>query len=354
MARVTLRDVAARVGVSVMTVSNVVNDNRQRVSPGTAARVEQAIAELGYVPNGVARSLVARRTRLVGLFLPARHDDVSLLGSPHDVAVTGAIEATLRRSDQHLMLRGIATRQDVLESLWRWNLDAIILMGFSDDELADLALPADVPTVVVDAYQDRADDGLDHPRAHSHVRSDDHEGGRLAGAHLTDLGHRRAVVIGPTGYRSRVVSERVAGFAEVLHEVGAPAPVVVDALTTYEEGVRAAPVIAGLEPRPTAVFATADILAAGLVTGFARLGLRVPGDLSVVGYDDIEIARRSSPPLTTVAQHTVLKGHTAAELVLDAIEQRHRSVVIPVELVERASTGPAGGAAGGVRQDPDA
>lgn len=348
MDTVTLKDVARAVGVSVMTVSNVVNGRLDRVSPATAARVELAVAELGYVPSAAARSLVARRSRLVGLLLPGRPDGVSLLGSPHDVAVTGALEARLRGRDHHLMLRGVGTAADVRDSVRRWGLDGVVVMGFTDTALAGLGLPPTLAAVLVDAEgASGGGPGAGAPR-HAHVRSDDRAGGRLAGTHLTGLGHRRLLLCGPVDAASRVVAERLAGFRQAAADAGLPADAVgaAHARTTYDEGVAlgarlAADVRAG---GVTAVFATADVLAAGVVRGLTGAGLRVPGDVSVLGYDDAELARQVTPRLSTVAQDTAGKGRLAAELLLGLMtgeDAAPRSATVPVTLVARESTGPA-------------
>lgn len=338
MDRVTLKDIAREVGVSVMTVSNVVNGRAGRVSPATTARVERAVAALGYVPSAAARALVARRTGLVGLLLPGGPDGTSLLASPHDVAVTGALEATLRRRDHHLMLRGVATAADVRDSVRRWGLDGVVVMGFTDEQVAALAVPPTTPAVLVDA---------DGGPAHARVRSDDHAGGRLAGAHLTGLGHRRLALAGPVAPAGGVVAARLAGLREAASAAGLPddAVLVLDAPPTYDAGVALA---AALAPdvragTVTAVLATADVLAAGLVRGLTGAGLRVPGDVSVLGYDDADLARQVTPRLSTVAQDTAGKGRLAAELLLGLVtgaDAAPRTATVPVALVPRESTGP--------------
>jgi LacI family transcriptional regulator len=354
---VTLKDVARAVGVSVMTVSNVVNGRLDRVSPATAARVERAVADLGYVPSAAARTLVARRSGLVGLLLPGRPDGVSLLGSPHDVAVTGALEAALRGRDHHLMLRGVGDARDVRDSVRRWGLDGVVLMGFTDAALGGLDLPPTLAAVLVDADGGAvggtgggAVGGTGGGPAHAHVRSDDRAGGRLAGAHLAGLGHRGLVLCGPVDGASRVVAERLAGFREAAADAGLPAGTVrtAHARTTYDEGVAlggrlAADVRAGAV---TGVFATADVLAAGVVRGLTDAGLRVPADVSVLGYDDADLARQVTPRLSTVAQDTAGKGRLAAELLLGLVTgdgAGPRSASVPVALVARESTGPAAG-----------
>ncbi|WP_203667355.1 LacI family DNA-binding transcriptional regulator [Cellulomonas pakistanensis] len=343
MDTVTLKDVARAVGVSVMTVSNVVNGRLDRVSPATAARVEAAVADLGYVPSAAARTLVARRSGLVGLLLPGRADAASLLGSPHDVAVTGALEAALRRHDHHLMLRGVTTAADVRDSVRRWGLDGVVLMGFTDAAVAGLDLPTTLPAVLVDA-------GGPAGPTQARVGSDDLGGGRLAGKHLTGLGHRRLVLCGPADGTSGVVEARLAGFRAAASAAGLPASAVrvLDARTTYGDGVAlgsrlAADVRAGAV---TAVLATADVLAAGVVRGLTDAGVRVPDDVSVLGYDDAELARQVTPRLSTVGQDTGGKGRLAAELLLGLVTGDGagvRAATVPVALVARESTGPAPG-----------
>ncbi|NHT18438.1 LacI family transcriptional regulator [Cellulomonas sp. IC4_254] len=331
--------------MSVMTVSNVVNGRTERVSPATAARVERAVADLGYVPSAAARSLVARRSRLVGLLLPGRPDGVSLLASPHDVAVTGALEAALRERDHHLMLRGVGDAADVRDSVRRWGLDGVVVMGFTDAALAGLDLPPAVPAVLVDV--DGGTGPAERP-ARAHVRSDDRAGGRLAGAHLAGLGHRGLLLCGPVDGASRVVAERLAGFREAAADAGLPADAVrvAHARTTYDEGVALGPRLADdvRAGTVTAVLATADVLAAGVVRGLTDAGLRVPADVSVLGYDDAELARQVTPRLSTVAQDTAGKGRLAAELLLGLVtgeDAAPRSATVPVALVARETTGPA-------------
>jgi LacI family transcriptional regulator len=203
-------------------------------------------------------------------------------------------------------------------------------MGFTDDGLRELAIPDDVPTVVIDAAA--------AGRAGA-VRTDDEGGGRLAGQHLRALGHRQVVFCGPVDSRSPVVAGRLAGLRDAL----GGDPVTVGARTTYEDGLAAGERIAREHPSATAVFATADLLAAGIQAGLVRAGRRVPQDVSVLGFDDADLARYVSPRLSTVRQDTAGKGRAAAELLLGLIhgDATTRVVRLGVELVARESTGPA-------------
>jgi LacI family transcriptional regulator len=271
--------------------------------------------------------------------MPASQRDVSLLASPHDSAVAGAIEAALRAKDYHVMIRGAAGARDVRDSVQRWALDGVVLMGFTDDELRALDVASGVPTVVVDASFGEGSTFL-------HVRSDDFAGGRLAAEHLTALGHRRLVFCGPVRSKSRVVSDRLAGFRAGVAAAGLDQDAVelVDAWTTYEAGILIGAALAERPgPRPTGLFATADILAAGIMRGLADAAVAVPRELSVVGYDDAELALFVTPRLTTVAQDTRRKGQAAAQLLVSAIEgaPTPRSAGVDVALVVRESTAAA-------------
>lgn len=339
--RVTLRDVAARAGVSMMTVSNVVNGNSARVSAATARRVREVAAELGYVPSASARSLAARSSRIIGLLIPATGTD-SLTISPHNTAILGQIERELRKHDYHLLLRGIADPEEVTIALKSWNLDGAILLGFHEAELARISGPA------VDAARVLCIDGYIEGPLTFGVRSDDFTGARLAAAHLLELGHREIVFAGPPPAPSGVVHHRLDGFRRAFSEAGArwderltePVPA-----TTHEHGRALGRRLRRDHPEVTAVFATADILAIGVMAGLAEAGLSVPGDVSVVGFDDLDLCRLVTPNLTTVAQDIAAKAATAVDLLLGSIaDDRHppEPVTLDVHLVIRDSTAPPG------------
>lgn len=339
--RVTLRDVAAAAGVSMMTVSNVVNGNSARVSAATAGRVRRAADELGYVPSASARSLAARSSRIIGLLIPAADSD-SLTISPHNVAILGQIERELRKHDYHLLLRGIADPEEVTTALKSWNLDGAILLGFHEAELARVNGPA------VDAARVLCVDGYIEGPLTFGVRSDDYAGARLAAAHLLDLGHRAIVFAGPPPAPSGVVHHRLDGFRRAFADRGLAwderllAPV---AATTHDHGRELGARLRRDHPDATAVFATADILAVGVMAGLTETGVAVPRQVSVVGFDDLELCRLVTPRLTTVAQDLTAKATTAVDLLLRSIENDEHPtepVTLDVELVVRDSTAPPG------------
>lgn len=337
--RVTLREVAAEAGVSMMTVSNVVNGNSARVSAATAQRVRRVAAELGYVPSASARSLAARSSRVIGLLIPAADSD-SLTISPHNTAILGQIERELRKRDYHLLLRGIAGPEEVTTALKSWNLDGAILLGFHEDALANISGPA------VDAARVLCIDGYVEGPLTFGVRADDVTGARLAAAHLLAQGHREIVFAGPPPAPSGVIHHRLDGFRQAYAQAGAEwderlAESVV--ATTHEHGRDLGRRLRAAHPNASAVFATADILAIGVMAGLAEAGLSVPGDVSVVGFDDLDLCRYVTPKLTTVAQDITAKASTAVDLLLRSIEDDEHPaapVTLDVRLVVRDSTAP--------------
>lgn len=335
--RVTLRDVAERAGVSPMTVSNVINGNRARVSPETIERVRRIAAELGYVPSASARSLSARSSRLIGLLVPTADED-SLMLSPHNVAMVGQIERELRRFGYHLLLRGIADQREVTEALQSWSLDGAILLGFLDEEIDGLTGETGVHLLAIDSY-------AGNPLTVG-PRSDDFAGGRLAARRLLDLGHRRIVFAGPAFTGVGVVHERFEGFLAAYAEIGVEwdERLIETVNTTHADGLALGRELPSRHPGATAVFATADILAIGIMRGLAEAGVRVPEEVSVVGFDDLDLCEYVVPRLTTVSQDITAKATTAVRLLVEAIEKGTRPaepVTVAVSLVERDSTAAA-------------
>ncbi|HEX6346064.1 LacI family DNA-binding transcriptional regulator [Umezawaea sp.] len=334
--RVTLRDIADEAGVSMMTVSNVVNGNKARVSPETIERVRRIVAERGYVPSASARSLAAKSSRLIGLLVPAADED-SMMISPHNVAIAGQIERELRKRGYHLLLRGIAHPDEVTEALQSWSLDGAVLLGFLDEELDRLtkATIGGVRVLAVDSYSEN--------RITTGVRADDFAGARLAAEHLIGLGHRRILFAGPAFSDVGVVHQRFEGFLHAFAEAGLTWDdgLIETVNTTHADGLEVGRRLLAAHPSATAVFATADILAIGIMEGVADSGATVPDDLSVIGFDNLDLCAYVTPKLTTVAQDIGEKAATAVRMLIGSIEggeQPREPVTIGVDLVERAST----------------
>ncbi|WP_240037670.1 LacI family DNA-binding transcriptional regulator [Glycomyces paridis] len=321
-----------------MTVSNVVNGKQSRVSAATRERIMRIVKERGYIPSASARSLAGRTSRLVGLLVPAA-GEASLTIDPHTVEVVGMMERELRRLDYHLMLRGIARREEITEALRSWNLDGAVLLGFQDSEIDRLKAAAigGVALVAMDSYSA-------NPLA-LEVRSDDFGGAELAVRHLIALGHRRIAFAGPGFSATGVVRERFEGYRKVLAENGiAFDPDLVSTVDIgHAEGEAHGRWLAAERPDVTAVFTTADLLAIGVVEGLANAGRSVPGDVSVVGYDNADIASYVTPKLTTVAQDLPGKAAETVRLMMDRLAGKARpeqATTLQVRLVERETAAP--------------
>lgn len=327
-----MSDVAALAGVSHQTVSRVVNGH-PHVAPRTRERVERAIAQLGYRPNHAARALVTGCSRTLGLV--AVHLD------HHGPAQTLiGLEEAARRAGYSLSVcipddTGAAAVREAVDRLVAHRVDAVLALSTYDDAAEAIRLldtPVPLVTVAVPGAGDRPAVGVDQ-----------HAGARLATAHLLALGHRTVHhVTGPAG--SQETRSRIAGWRDELAAAGArvPAPLAGDwsASSGHAAGRQvAARIRAGEEV--TAVFSGNDQMALGLLAALREEGLSVPGEVSVVGFDDLPEAPYLSPPLTTVRQDFAELGRRGVQLVLSRLagEDRVPAPVVP-ELVVRASTGP--------------
>jgi LacI family transcriptional regulator len=327
-----MKDVAARAGVSLGTVSNVLN-RPELVSERTRRKVQMAIDALGFVRNDSARQLRGGTSRMIAFVM----FDVS---NPFftDVARGAQTAADAAGLALYLCNSGEdATRQAAfLDLLEQQRVEGVLITPIDPGDPRITALAGRGTPVVVVARGGAL--------GHCSVTVDDVLGGDLAVTHLLDTGHRHIAFVGRSGDRGHI-SDRLAGAHRAVDREGAePLTVLETTRLDIVEGRRAGERLAGIPAsrRPTAVFCANDLLALGVLQQTVRLGLRVPDDLAIVGYDDIEFAEAATVPLTTVAQPRHLLGHTAVELLLDksrmAGPAEAREIVFEPELVVRAST----------------
>lgn len=328
----SMKDVALRAGVSLGTVSNVLN-RPELVSERTRQRVQAAIAELGFVRNESARQLRGGGSRTLAYVVL----DTS---NPFFTDVAEGVQEAADGAGLALFLCNSAedsNRQaSFLDLLEQQRVEGVLItpVDVSDPRISALA-GRGTPVVIVD--RGAGPDGCS-------VAVDDVLGGDLAVTHLLETGHRRiAFVGGPRAIGQ--VTDRIAGAEKaVARSPGSDLVIVETAALNVAEGRRAGERIAGMPAarRPTAAFCANDLLALGLLQQMVRLGLRVPDDLAIVGYDDIEFAEAAAVPLTSVSQPRQLLGRTAAELLLEEARNpeshEHQQVVFAPELVVRAST----------------
>ncbi|MFI8256634.1 LacI family DNA-binding transcriptional regulator [Streptomyces filamentosus] len=326
--RPTSRDVARTAGVSQATVSLVLGDKwRGRVSERTADAVRAAARELGYRPNLAARNLRLGRTRTALLVVPA------LTNEFFAHVYTGAADAAARHGFGVVLYPspdGTGPARDPFASA-QAALDGVLASSMATAAL-DAFRGGDLPLVMLDS--DPAE-----PGAAAHVNLDVAEGMRLVTGHLLALGHRRFLHLASAA-PSWTFDVRAAVLAGALR--GTEVRTVRAPLTVADAREAAGAALAAPGPRPTAVICDDDILAAGVCKAARRLGLRVPEDLSVTGFDDMALATAVEPELTTVRLPAEEFGRRGVEALLGVLAgDPPRPAVLPVELVPRASTGPA-------------
>ncbi len=309
-AMVTIKHVARRAGVSVATVSRVLNQSAV-VSPETEERVREVVAQLGYTPHGAARSLITNRTMTVGVLLP------DLYGEFFSEVIRG-IDQVARQQGYHLLVANAGGGKSALEagldSMWG-RVDGLIVMSPEMSQRAShQSLPEGFPMVLVNC-----------PPSDLHCASlamANYEGAAAMTRHLLGLGHRRiAVIRGPdANFDAR---ERLRGYRDALKKAGLGPDPSLEFAGDFREasGYQAATQILALPARPTAVFATNDGMALGALFAFREAGLRLPEDLALGGFDDIPMARYMEPALTSVHVDISALGQRAALKLFLALQQ---------------------------------
>jgi DNA-binding LacI/PurR family transcriptional regulator len=325
-----MADVAKLAGVSIQTVSRVLNDNGYVAEP-TRERVEKAIAMLGYTPNAAARTLKTGRSRMIGV---ATYD-TTLYGP---ASTLSAIERAAHAADYFTSITTLPSLDRdslaaALERLQRQGVDGILVIA--PLTAAVNTLPYLISSVPLLAVETGPDQGIPV------VAIDQVSGARLATQHLLGLGHSTVHhVAGPDGFLE--AHQRQRGWRAALEAAGASVPPPVVGAWTPRSGFDAGNELLARHT-PTAIFCANDQMTLGLLRALRQAGASVPGDISVVGFDDIPEAAYFEPPLTTVRQDFGEVGRRGLQLLLDQITagpSPDRHVTISPEMIIRASTGP--------------
>ncbi|TCC28905.1 LacI family DNA-binding transcriptional regulator [Kribbella speibonae] len=328
---VTLDDVARRAGVSRSAASRVIN-NAPHVSKAKRDAVLRAVHDLGYVPNASARALATNQVGAVVLALSA--EDPQVFADPFFAEVIVGVTSVLEETDLELMvmLATSARGQTRLEQLLRTRqADGVMLMSMhGDDPIARLAEQSDVPVV----FGGRPVNF--EPRYY--VDADNRGGARLATEHLVAIGRRRIATI--TGRMDEGAgTARYKGYQEALAVAGLDAGRVVHGDFTEDGGGRAMAELLARHPDLDAVFVASDQMAIGALRVLKDAGKSVPGDVAVVGFNDIATARHTAPPLTTISQPIQSLGREMARMLLTLTSGDTPSpLILPTRLVQRAST----------------
>ena len=332
---VTIKDLAAYTGVSATTISNVIHGKSNRVSAETVAKVNAAIKELGYTPNMSARSLVSKSSRVIAFINHViTRDNSNMMEDPFLSSSIGVIESELRRHGYYLMLRTVRTSEELANFLQNWNVDGLFLTGVFHDSFYDSLSSYTIPTVLLDSYVRQENI--------YNVGLEDFKGSHLATSHLIRHGHKRIAYASPFMKDGGVLQERFLGYKAALMEHNIPFDPML--LFEYEmdtvESCHAAAADIASHKDVTAVVAAADQLAIGIMGGLHAQGLRVPEDISIIGFDDIQMSQMVIPPLTTIHQDMYEKAQTAVRIMLQLLEGTEpvdSNVILPISLTERGS-----------------
>ena len=326
MKKVSIKDVAHEAGVSVTTVSHILNHNEKRFSKETITKVLNAKETLGYFPNKNAQQLRGSKIKLIGVLLPS-------LTNPFFSTIMQSMDQN-KPDDVDLFF--LTTTGKELESnikqLVERGMDGLIIGRLIENpEALDTYLKKrNVPYVVLDQSEDHGFTDI--------IRTDEEAGGQLAAEHLIRLGHRSLAIIAPYQMMANM-KDRVQGFMTYCRDYQLSEPLFMQTELSKAGGASIVPAI--LESNATAVFAINDEMAIGIMRGLADRGLSVPADLSVVGYDDIDFARYMIPSLTTIAQPMEDIGALALTLIMKKIQSpdsNPEKVELPNKLVIRETT----------------
>lgn len=339
--RPRIADVAREAGVSKTAVSFAFN-SPDRLAPETASRIRGVAESLGYRPHPVARMLTQRQTHSLGVLTPQALSVI--FSNPFFGAFSEGV--ALAAEQEGYALHFISPLHGSLaRAMGRATVDGVVAVGLSSSHPeVEQIRAAGVPLVTVDSSALPDQPGVD---------VDDEGGARAAADHLAGLGHRDVLVVGvePPSVVARVEPEgvnarRLRGYAAALegHGLGLPDHAVVAAPASIEGGTAALRRAWEDGLRPTGILAMSDAMAIGVLRAARELGLRVPQDLSVVGFDDIDFSQHTDPPLTTVHQPIREKGESAVRQLLSVVERRDlrpRQLRLETRLIVRGSTGPA-------------
>ena len=327
----TIKDVARHAGVSISTVSHVLNETRF-VSEDRATKVHDAVRALDYKPSAVARSLKTNRTHTIGMLTASN-------ANPFFAEVIHGVEASCYERGYHLVLCNsdddLDKQASYLKTLEEKRIDGLLVMSaHSQPAFFDLLRDrCQWPLVVLDCQAPGLEADI--------IMEDPEQGGYEATRYLLEQGHQSVGCISGPGDLSPSC-QRLAGYYRALEDVNIPVKDgwVVEGRLTAESGYQAATGMLDNGEPPSALFVGNDIMAMGVICALQTRGYRVPDDVSVIGYDDIELAAYTSPPLTTIHQPKGELGRLAADTLIDRIENPQRQRVVRTlrsTLVERQS-----------------
>ncbi|WP_026661043.1 LacI family DNA-binding transcriptional regulator [Butyrivibrio sp. AC2005] len=328
-----IKKIAQLAGVSTATVSNVMNGNFGKVSAETRKRIEDIIKETGYKPNVMARSLVKKESRLIGVVVPYMGKDDTFFNNPYNAHIIAALEQVIRSRDYYMLLRCVGDPNEIVTVLSSWNVDGALFLGIVKEEVHEIKQSIDIPMVFLDTYA--PDEKI------VNVGIEDYRGGYLSARYLIGKGHRKIALVSPVISEDGVIRERYNGFADACKEarIEFTDKDIFNTDTYYKNAIQVGQDIAFGGGQYTAIACMSDLVAFGVVEGLKQCGLKVPNDVSVIGFDNLTDCDLVTPKLTSIAQDIGLKAQRAGDHLFKMIggadfvfDER-----LPIRVVERQS-----------------
>lgn len=333
MGRVTIKEVAAKAGFSIATVSYVMN-GKGDIPKTTADTILAVVKELGYVSNYSARSLVMKKSNLIGVIIPQTEPGSCMVfENPFYSEFLSSVEYNARINGYHVIVSGSNADEKYFQLAQQRNLDGIIIIGTYQEEFFEDFKKMNIPLVLVDSY-------LENHQFHS-IRLNDRNAGYVATKHLLEKGHRAIAIMSGALKVNGVNEMRFQGYKDALKEYGVKfnRKYVLSDKTSFESGRNLAKKLLG-EIEVTAVFCTADIIAMGALKTLNGEERLVPDKIAIVGIDNLNIASYCIPGLTTIGQDVYKKGEKSVQMILNQIESSgygKQEYILPTQLIERES-----------------
>lgn len=324
---VTLKDIAREAGVSVMTVSRVVNERYSEVSEENIRKIQEIIQKLGYVPNYSARSLSSKSSRIISIIV---HGKTNPMESTYNAYMVGQIILGVQAQGYNAMVHFIEDYSDVTRHLQSWKSEGAIFLGTFDENIRQIQESNKIPLVFTDSYSS--------VRQVINIGIDDYKGGVLAAEHFIQNGHTSFAFASPHLHCSQVVQQRLKGFQDALVHSGFSLfpEHIIDTLEASDCAER----LLSLKKPISAIFAPMDTYAAELIIILKRKGFRIPENYSIIGFDNFPVCNYVEPGLTTISQDIDQKARYAVDILFHHLEDRTlptQHLVLDVKLIQRNS-----------------
>ena len=333
MRKVTIKDVANETGLSIATVSYAMS-GKKVLPPETVKLVTDAIEKLGYVKNISASSLVSNKSNLIGVVIPQTEPGRAMVfENPFYSEMLSSIEYNARLQGYHVIVSGTNADEKYFNLAKQRNMDGVIVIGAYSEDFYEGLERSNIPIVLVDSYLENHE--------YKEVKLDEVYGGYLATKYLIQHGHKKIAFMSGKIKDGGVSEKRYQGYIKAIQESGIPvnSKYVFNGNVDFEEaGVLARKIVE--ETDCTAIFCMADIMAVGAIKELNRMNVKIPEEMSVIGFDNLNIANYCTPGLTTIGQDIFKKGKMAVDLLCKAIDgkdEQQEECVLPVEIVERES-----------------